>query len=110
MNLTRFSIKRPIGISMIVLFFVVLGMFSFYRIGVELLPALNTPYISVFVRYPGANAESVEQQVIKPIEDALSSLSNVKTMNSSARYESGRVGLELEFDAEIGRASCRERV
>ena len=100
MNLTRFSIKRPIGISMIVLFFVVLGMFSFYRIGVELLPALNTPYVSVFVRYPGANAESVEQQVIKPIEDALSSLSNVKTMSSSARYESGRVGLELEFDAD----------
>ena len=105
MNLTRFSIKRPIGISMIVLFFVVLGMFSFYRIGVELLPALNTPYISVFVRYPGANAESVEQQVIKPIEDALSSLSNVKTMNSSARYESGRVGLELEFDADADQAA-----
>ena len=74
MNLTRFSIKRPIGISMIVLFFVVLGMFSFYRIGVELLPALNTPYVTVSVRYPGANAESIEQQVIKPIEDALSSL------------------------------------
>ena len=105
MNLTRFSIKRPIGISMIVLFFVVLGMFSFYRIGVELLPALNTPYVSVFVRYPGANAESVEQQVIKPIEDALSSLSNVKTMSSSARYESGRVGLELEFDADADQAA-----
>lgn len=105
MNLTRFSIKRPIGISMIVLFFVVLGLFSFYRIRVELLPALNTPYISVFVRYPGANAESVEQQVIKPIEDALSSLSNVKTMNSSARYESGRVGLELEFDADADQAA-----
>lgn len=105
MNITRFSIKRPVGISMIVLFFVVLGMFSFYRIGVELLPALNTPYISVFVRYPGANAESVEQQVIKPIEDALSSLSNVKQMNSTARYESGRVGLELEFDADADQAA-----
>ena len=56
MNITRFSIKRPIGISMIVAFFVVLGLYSFYRIGVELLPALNTPYVTVTVRYPGANA------------------------------------------------------
>ena len=65
MNITRFSIKRPVGISMIVCLFVVLGLFSFIRIGVELLPAVNTPYITVMVRYPGASAESVEQQVVK---------------------------------------------
>lgn len=105
MNLTRLSIKRPIGISMVVLFFVVLGLFSFYRIGVELLPALNTPYVTVSVRYPGANAESIEQQIIKPVEDALSSLSGVKQLNSSARYEMGYVGLELEFDADADQAA-----
>lgn len=43
MNITRFSIRRPVGISMIVAFFVVLGIYSYYRLGVELLPALNTP-------------------------------------------------------------------
>ena len=41
MNLTKFSIDRPIGICMAVAFFVVLGLFSFYRIGVELLPATD---------------------------------------------------------------------
>lgn len=105
MNLTRLSIERPIGISMVVLFFVVLGLFSFYRIGVELLPALNTPYVTVSVRYPGANAESIEQQIIKPVEDALSSLSGVKQLNASARYEMGNVGLELEFDADADQAA-----
>lgn len=45
---------------MVVAFFVVLGLFSFYRIGVELLPSLNTPYVTVTVSYPGANADSVE--------------------------------------------------
>lgn len=99
MNLTRFSINRPVGISMIVAFFVVLGAFSFYRIGVELLPAVNTPYVTVSVRYPGASAESVEQQVVKPVEEALSSLSNVKKISSVARYERARVTVELEFDA-----------
>ncbi|MBR2142408.1 efflux RND transporter permease subunit, partial [Anaerovibrio sp.] len=105
MNITRFAIKRPVGISMIVALFVVIGMFSFYRIGVELLPAVNTPYITVFVRYPGASAESVEQQVVKPVEEALSSLSNVKKISATARYESARVTVELEFDANADTAA-----
>lgn len=105
MNLTRFSINRPVGISMIVALFVVLGLFSYYRIGVELLPAQNIPYVTVFVRYPGASAESVEQQIAKPVEDALSSISNVKKMTTVAEYERCRVTLELEFDADANSAA-----
>lgn len=105
MNLTRYSINRPIGISMIVGLFVVLGLFSFYRIGVELLPALNTPYVTVSVKYPGANAESVEQQVVKPLEDALSSVSNVKKITSTASAERAWITLELEFFANSDYAS-----
>ncbi len=105
MNITRFSIRRPIGISMIVAFFVVLGLYSYYRIGVELLPALNTPYVTVSVKYPGASAESVEQEIVKPVEDALSSVSNVKKITSTASYERARIGLELEFDANADTAA-----
>lgn len=105
MNITRFSIKRPIGISMIVGLFVVLGLFSFYRIGVELLPSLNTPYVTVSVRYPGANAESIEQQVVKPLEDALSSVSNVKHITSNAMAERAFIALELDFFADADYAS-----
>ena len=105
MNITRLSILRPVGISMIVAFFVVLGLYSYYRIGVELLPALNTPFVTVTVKYPGASAESVEQEIIKPVEDAVSSVSNVKTITSMAGYERGRVMLELNFDADADMAA-----
>ena len=105
MNITRLSILRPVGISMIVAFFVVLGLYSYYRIGVELLPALNTPYVTVTVKYPGASAESVEQEIIKPVEDAVSSVSNVKTITSVAGYERGRVMMELNFDAAADMAA-----
>ncbi|SFT54314.1 hydrophobe/amphiphile efflux-1 (HAE1) family protein [Selenomonas sp. GACV-9] len=105
MNLTRFSINRPVGISMIVMFFVVLGLYSYYRIGVELLPALNTPYVTVTVKYPGASADSVEQEIVKPVEDALSSVSNVKKITSTASYERARVMLELDFDASADTAA-----
>jgi len=53
--------QEPIGISMIVLLFVVLGLYSFYRIGVELLPAINIPYVTVTVNYPGAGTEELNK-------------------------------------------------
>ena len=105
MNLTKFSIQRPIGIAMIVAFFVVLGLFSFYKIGVELLPALNTPYVTVSIAYPGANADSVEQQVVKPAENALSSVANLKHMTSQASYGQARITLELDFSANADAAA-----
>ena len=105
MNITRFSISRPVGISMIVAFFVVLGLYSYYRIGVELLPALNTPYVTVTVKYPGASAESVEQEIVKPVEDAVSGVSNVKKITSTASYERARIMLELNFDANADTAA-----
>ncbi len=105
MNLTKFSINRPIGITMIVLFFVVLGLYSYWRIGVELLPALNTPYVSVNINYDGASAESVEQQVIKPVEDALASLSDVKHITSYASQGRARINIELEFYANADYAA-----
>ena len=105
MNITRFSIQRPVGISMIVAFFVVLGLYSYYRIGVELLPDINTPYVTVRVKYPGASAESVEQEIVRPVEDALSSVSGVKKITSTASYEQARIGLELEFDTDADLAA-----
>ena len=100
MNITRFSIKRPIGISMIFALIVVLGIFSFFRIGVELLPEVDSPYISVIVSYPGASTESVEQQVTKPIEDVLSSISHSKQVRSATRPGRAEIFVELDSNAD----------
>lgn len=100
MNITRFSIKRPIGISMIFALIVVLGIFSFFRIGVELLPEVDSPYISVIVSYPGASTESVEQQVTKPIEDVLSSISHLKQVRSATRPGRAEIFVELDSNAD----------
>ncbi|MCH4157814.1 MAG: efflux RND transporter permease subunit [Acidaminococcaceae bacterium] len=105
MNITRFSIRKPIGISMIAVFFIILGLFSFYRIGVELLPSINIPYVTVTVNYPGAGAQEIEQNVIKPLENSLSSLSNLRHMTAVARPEQARITLEFEFWANLDTAA-----
>ncbi len=105
MNITRYCIKKPIGISMIVVFFVVLGLFSFYRIGVELMPSINIPYVTVTVNYPGADSEEIEQDVIKPLENSLSSLTNLKHMTAVARPEKAQITLEFQFWTNIDAAA-----
>ena len=105
MNITKFSIQKPIGITMIIMLFVVLGLYSFSKIGVELLPALNTPYVTVTVRYPGAGTEEMETQVIKPLEDSLSSVAHLKHMTAIARPENANIILEFDFAANADIAS-----
>ena len=101
MNITRFSIQRPVGITMIVLLFVILGLYSFLRIGVELLPALNNPYVTVTVDYAGASVEEMEESVVKPLEQGLSSLSHLRRMVAIARPEKATVILEFDLMANV---------
>ncbi|MDD7379848.1 MAG: efflux RND transporter permease subunit [Succiniclasticum sp.] len=99
MNLTRFSIQRPIGIAMIFMLITVLGLFSYARIPVELLPDVDSPFISCIVEYPGASTESVEQQITKPIEDVISTVSYVKQLRSVCMPERSEVFIELSPEA-----------
>lgn len=95
MNITRFSIRRPVGISMIVLLLVILGLYSYFYMGVELLPDTENPYIGVHARYDGAGPEEMEQQVVKPLEEAFSSLSDLKQITSTVNSESAFILLEF---------------
>ena len=100
MNITKFSIRRPIGISMIFMLITVLGLFSYSHIGVELLPDVESPYISCIVQYPGASTESVEQQLTKPIEDTISTLEGVKEIRSVSMTGRCEVFIELSRDQD----------
>jgi len=105
MNITGFSIKRPAGITMIIMFFVVLGLYSYNRIGVDLLPAINTPIITVQASYPGASAEEVEKQLIKPLEDVISSTSKLQTLSSTCNQGSCFIVLQFDLSANVDQAT-----
>ena len=112
MNITKFSIQRPIGISMIFMLITVLGLFSYSHIGVELLPDVDSPYISCVVQYPGASTESVEQQLTKPIEDAISTLEGVKEIRSVSMTGRSEVFIELspELDPNLMSVEATKRL
>ena len=65
------SIKRPVFATMVIVSFMVLGIVSLGRLGIDLFPEVNFPFVNVIVPYPGAGPEEVETLVTRPIEDAV---------------------------------------
>ncbi len=106
------SIKRPVFATMVILTFMVLGVVSMTRLGVDLFPDVNFPFVNVTVPYPGAAPEEVETLVTKPIEDAVAGINGVKRIESNSRESLARVGIELrlEVDPQQAAAEVREKV
>ncbi|MHB9093906.1 MAG: efflux RND transporter permease subunit [Eubacteriales bacterium] len=105
MNLTKIAIKRPAMMSMIIMVFVVLGLYTYNKMGVELFPAVNFPAVYVVTSYPGAGAEEIETQVTKPIEDQLASLSKLKKISSQASEGFTFTSLEFEMSADADQSA-----
>ncbi len=106
------SIKRPVFATMTILSFVVLGLVSMGRLGIDLFPEVNFPFINVGVVFPGAAPEEVESLVTQRIEDAVSGINGVKRVISTSTEGFSRVGVELrlEVDAQAAAAEVREKV
>jgi hydrophobe/amphiphile efflux-1 (HAE1) family protein len=97
---------------MVILSFMVLGIVSMTRLGIDLFPEVNFPFVNVTVVYPGAGPEEVETLVAKPIEDVVAGINGVKRVESSSTEGMGRVGIEfrLEVDPQAATAEVREKV
>ncbi len=95
---------------MVILFLLVMGISAFRDMPWESNPDVELPYISVFVPYPGAGPEEIEQRIIIPLEDAISVIEGVDTVSSTA-FENGAqivVGFELEVDQDVAASDVRD--
>jgi hydrophobic/amphiphilic exporter-1 (mainly G- bacteria), HAE1 family len=96
----RTFIQRPIFTSMLLLAVVVFGLFSYPRIGVDQMPDVEFPIVTVTTILPGADPETIEKNVSKPLEEALNTIAGLDTLRSS-NYESVSL-LVIRFD--LGRS------
>ena len=106
------SIKRPVFATMVIMSFMVLGAVSMTRLGIDLFPEVNFPFINVSIVYPGAGPEEVETLVTRPVEDAVAGIAGVKRVISTSTEGFSRVGIELrlEVDPQAAAAEVREKV
>jgi len=112
MWISNISIRRPVFATMIIMSFMVLGIVSMTRLGIDLFPDVSFPFVNITVVYPGASPEEVETLVTKPIEDAVAGINGVKRVESRSTDSFSRVGVELrlEVDAQNAAAEVREKV
>src|SRR5450830_1767149 len=96
MWMTKVSIQNPVFATMVMVALVVLGIFSYRGLGVESMPSVQFPFAAIEVNYPGASPEAVENDITRPIEDAVNTVSGIKTIRANS-WE-GRAGVYLEFE------------
>ena len=77
MKLAQFSVNKPVTTVMIFIASIVLGMVSMTHLGIDLMPELEIPAVSVLTSYDGAGPEEIETLITEPLEDALSTISGV---------------------------------
>lgn len=104
MKIADISIKRPVFATMMIVALVVFGLFAYPRIGVDLFPNVEFPVVTISAIYPGANPETVESKVVDKIEEAVNSVTGIKTMRSTSMENFGQVIVQFELERKSDQA------
>lgn len=112
MRLVNTSIKRPVGVTMIVLAILALGFVSFKNLSVDLYPDIDLPVAVVATNYEGAAPQEVEELVTKPIESSVATIEGVDTIQAQSQPGNSLVVLMFSTDTNLDNAllNVREKV
>ncbi|OQX85387.1 MAG: hypothetical protein B6D55_07540 [Candidatus Omnitrophica bacterium 4484_70.2] len=105
MNLPQFAVRRPYTVLMIFLAIFLIGLIAIFKLPIDLLPEIEPPVISVIVPYPGATASDVESDVVKFLEDMLSTVPNLDELNSLSKDNLGMVSCKFKWGTNLDVAS-----
>ncbi len=112
MKLAQLSVNRPVTTLMIFVAMVVLGLVSMSKLGLDLMPELEIPAVSVITAYQGAGPEEVETLITEPMEDTLSTISGVDEVISVSKEGISAVTLRFEWGEKIDESinDVREKI
>lgn len=112
MRIVETSIKRPVGVTMIILAILALGFVSFRNLTVDLFPEIDLPIAVVATSYEGASPQEVEQLVTRPIESSISTIEGVEMVQAQSQPGSSLVIMMFSTGTNIDDAllNVRERI
>jgi HAE1 family hydrophobic/amphiphilic exporter-1 len=94
--LAKLCIQRPVFATMLILSFVVAGIFTYFSLGVDRMPNIDAPMVTVTTIDSGASPEEIETEITKKVEDAVNSISGLDEINSTS--SEGMSVVRIEFD------------
>src|SRR5881409_1852985 len=112
MTISELSVRRPVFALMLISFLVVLGVFSFRDLGVDLFPRSDPATVNISISLPGATPEEMATQVVLPIEEAVNTISGLDELSAQISEGSTRVTCTfvLERNLEDAAQDVREKV
>jgi len=105
MKIYESSVKKPITTALIFVAVVVLGLFSFSKLSIDMLPEIEMNQAIVMVNYPGASAEDVENNITKPLENVLSTVSELKKIRSTSKDNISIINIEFNWGVDLDEKS-----
>jgi HAE1 family hydrophobic/amphiphilic exporter-1 len=108
-KLSKLAINRPVTVLMGTLLVLLLGVVSFTRLPVDLFPELSLPVAVIWTEYPGAGPEEVENMVTRPVEEAVSTLGNLKQLSSQSTAGSSVVIANFNWSTDMDFAALDMR-
>lgn len=109
MSIPKFSVNRPVTITMIFLTILILGCISVAQLKIEMLPRIPIPKLVVETQYPNAAPEEVEELVTRPLEETLSTLEGLKSISSVSSTGKSLITLEFYWQTDIDFATLKAR-
>ncbi|HQP91232.1 MAG TPA: efflux RND transporter permease subunit [Candidatus Omnitrophota bacterium] len=112
MNLPAFGVKRPVTNLMIFCLILVLALYSLTRLGIDSMPEIEPPIISVITTYPGANPADVEIKVTEPLENQLATTPGIEKITSRSLEGVSVISLKFKWGTDLAEASndIRDRI
>ncbi|MEW5801207.1 MAG: efflux RND transporter permease subunit [bacterium] len=101
MSLTSFSVKRPVATTVFYLAVMVIGFFSLAKIGIDLFPPVEFPFVSIVTVYKGASPADIETLISKKIEDAVSEIDGIRHISSISMEDVSQVFIEFEMKKKL---------
>src|ERR671929_1226542 len=111
-KLAEICVRRPVFATMLILSLTVVGVFSFFSLGVDLFPKIDLPTITVTVINPGASPQEVETEITDKVESAVNTISGIDELRSTSVEGVSQVFITfiLEKNADIAAQEVRDKV
>ncbi|MGH7730523.1 MAG: efflux RND transporter permease subunit [Candidatus Eiseniibacteriota bacterium] len=112
MNLPRWSLRNPVTASMVLVSVLALGAISAPRLPLAFLPEVSFPGLEITIPYPNALPAQVEEEITRPAEEALATLSRVRRISSWSSPSSANLYIEFDWGEDIAplRVEAREKL
>src|SRR5438094_6966650 len=105
MNFARFSVTRPVAVTMRIAALVLMGAICLLRLPIDLLPAVSLPTVAVVTQWPNVAPEEIEAEVTRPVEQAVSSVPNLNMVSSSTVEGTSTVRVQFNWGTDIGQGA-----